>query len=214
MAKPLRDASTVLPLRNARGDLEVFMVKRASSLGFLGGHHVFPGGAVDAQDADPRFDALLDGIDAEREARRFGMDDSLRARAHVVAALRELFEESGILLARDGDGEDLLGGADSEVVQRFQLARGQVASGALAFAELLEKESLRLAADSLCYFAHWITPKSGEKRFDTRFFIARMPDGQAAEHDPAETIEGEWVRPRDALERYGLRTIQLVAPTI
>ncbi len=184
------------------------MVKRSSNLGFLGGHHVFPGGAVDDQDADPALAELIDGFDAAECARRFGIDDAVRARAHVVAAIRELFEESGILLARDdGDG-------DEQRQERFQAARRLVASGELPFLRFLADEGLRLQAGDLWYYAHWITPESGEKRFDTRFFVARMPDGQSAEHDRHESIEGEWVRPRVALERYAKRQIELVPPTI
>lgn len=211
MATTPRDASTVLPLRDGTDGLEVFMVKRSSTLGFLGGHHVFPGGAVDAQDADPAFEELLEGFDAVECTRRFGVSDPVRARAHVVAAIRELFEESGILLAsgdapRAGDGD--------EERRRRQAARARVAGGELAFARFLADERLRLQAGGLWYFAHWITPKSGEKRFDTRFFVVRMPEGQLARHDRHETIAGEWVRPRAALERYARREIELVPPTI
>ncbi len=212
MATTPRDASTVLPLRDGTDGLEVFMVKRSSALGFLGGHHVFPGGAVDEQDADPAFEELLEGFDAAECVRRFGMTDRVRARAHVVAAIRELFEESGILLA-SGD-VTRSAGTEQDRTHRRQAARARIAGGELAFARFLAEEGLRLQAGDLRYFAHWITPKSGEKRFDTRFFVVRMPEGQSARHDRHESIEGEWVQPRAALERYARREIELVPPTI
>ncbi|RMD85028.1 MAG: NUDIX domain-containing protein [Candidatus Dadabacteria bacterium] len=205
-----RDASTVLLLRDGRQGLEVFMVKRSSELGFLGGHHVFPGGAVDPSDADPIYERFLLGFDAERVAERFGMKEPGRARAHVVAALRELFEESGILLAAPRGAV----GSLAPTARYLQEARRRVARGELSFADFLSRLGVHLAADRLHYFAHWVTPESGSRRFDTRFFLARMPEGQHAEHDRGETIDGEWVRPADALARYARREIELVPPTI
>src|SRR5262245_59635293 len=101
---PIRDASTVLPLRDGENGLEVFMVKRSSRLGFLGGAHVFPGGAVDAADAAQEIVHHLEDFDAAAAARTLGIEDQTRARGHYVAAIRELFEEAGILLARARDG--------------------------------------------------------------------------------------------------------------
>jgi 8-oxo-dGTP pyrophosphatase MutT (NUDIX family) len=209
---PIRDASTVLPLRDGPDGLEVFMVKRSSRLGFLGGAHVFPGGAVDAGDRDPALDDHLDCFAAAAAARTLGIEDADRARGHYVAAIRELFEEAGILLARrDGGwiehGDDALG-------RGFALAREDIAHGKLPFAAFVADLAIKLAADALCYFAHWITPAVESRRFDTRFFLARMPERQHARHDRVESIEGEWIRPEAGLARYARHEIELVPPTI
>ena len=189
------------------------MVKRSSRLGFLGGAHVFPGGAVDDEDRAEALEPLLEGFDAERAAHLLSVDDHARARGHYVAAIRELFEEAGILLARRADSswfDDVAERAGSPLAEQ----RRAVAAGRLPLARFLEERGLRAAADALCYFAHWITPAIERKRFDTRFFLARMPSRQEARHDRTESIEGEWVRPADGLERYGRRQIELVPPTI
>lgn len=213
-SKPIRDASTVLPLRNGSSGLEVFMVKRNSRMGFLGGAHVFPGGAVDEADRQSSLDALLSGFDAPGAAGLLRAGTEERARGFYVAAIRELFEEAGILLARDHDDAWTVGGDDPVSRDRFAEHRRAVTAGEHPFATVVEAEGLRLACDSLCYFAHWITPKVEVKRFDTRFFLARMPDGQDADHDRGESIEGAWLTPAEALARYARREIEMVPPTI
>jgi 8-oxo-dGTP pyrophosphatase MutT (NUDIX family) len=135
-----------------------------------------------------------------------------RARGHYVAAIRELFEEAGILLARGDAG--WIEHADEATDARLHESRRAVAAGALPFVSFVRDFELRLAADALCYFAHWITPAVERRRFDTRFFVARMPQRQRALHDRVESIEGEWLTPRSALARYARREIELVPPTI
>jgi 8-oxo-dGTP pyrophosphatase MutT (NUDIX family) len=217
MSVPIRDASTVLALRDGPDGLEVFMIKRSSQLGFLGGAHVFPGGAVDDADRAEHLEPHLEGFDAAAAARTFGMeDDPARARGHYVAAIRELFEEAGILLARGANaGGAWIDGADDAALEaRLASYRASVAAGDLAFDRFVAELELRLATDALCYFAHWITPPQEHKRFDTRFFLAPMPERQEACHDLVESVGGEWLRPADALARYARREIELVPPTI
>jgi 8-oxo-dGTP pyrophosphatase MutT (NUDIX family) len=212
MTVPIRDASTVLPLRDGPEGLEVFMVKRSSRLGFLGGAHVFPGGAVDDRDREIELDQHLGGFDPAAAARVLGIDDAQRARGHYVAAIRELFEEAGILLARAASG--WIEHVDAALDERLAASRTAVATGSLPFSSFLAEFELRLATDALCYFAHWITPAVETRRFDTRFFVARMPERQLARHDRVESIDGEWLRPEVALARYARREIELVPPTI
>jgi len=190
------------------------MVRRNRRLTFHGGAYVFPGGAVDESDASASFDDLLEGYELDDALQRLRLDDPARARGHYVAAMRELFEEAGILLARRGCGDwiELAGRGDED--ERFAAHRRAVAAGELAFEHMLREEGLRLGADTLCYFAHFVTPEHEKKRFDTRFFLACTPPGQHARHDEGETTEGRWITPANALAMYARREIQLLPPTI
>jgi 8-oxo-dGTP pyrophosphatase MutT (NUDIX family) len=210
---PIRDAATVLALRDTPDGIEVFMVRRASRMGFLGGAHVFPGGALDAKDAEPRLLDLASGFEAVGDLGRIH-EDSVRARGLLLAAARELFEESGILLARSADGDwvDL----DEEGPRSERLAAGRAALSARGgdFAALMAGDGLRVDVSGLRFFAHWITPEREKRRFDTRFFLARAPERQSARHCDVESSEGEWITPARAFERYRGREIELVPPTI
>lgn len=177
-------AATILLLRDRTQGLEVFMVKRHHELEFAGGALVFPGGKVDRGDRDPHIAELADGF--------ANIEPGLRALA--VAALREAFEEAGILIARDTDGA-LLSQARCDALEP---QRERVEKGAISLAALLEQERLRLACDELAHFAHWITPKAMPKRFDTHFFLARVPEGQDGQHCGRESVDSLWVRPHEA----------------
>ncbi len=190
------------------------MVKRNSRMGFLGGAHVFPGGAVDPADAAADVTAVLGGFAADDARGLLGLDDASRALGYVVAGVRELYEEAGILLAKDGGGDWVALDGGSERARRLADLRPRVAAGEVSFAAMLASESLTIAADSLRYFAHWITPESESKRFDTRFFLAPAPSCQLAAHDRGESVVGEWLSPAGALGRYARREIELVPPTI
>src|SRR5262249_4617488 len=130
--------------------------------------------------------------------------------AQHVAALRELFEEAGVLLARR-NGRIITIDGDSAV--RFARHRHNLLAGTVSFGDLVRSEDLRLALDELNYFAHWVTPEIEIKRFDTRFFIARAPEGQTPVHDEGETIESEWLDPIEAIERSRREEISLPPPT-
>jgi 8-oxo-dGTP pyrophosphatase MutT (NUDIX family) len=206
VAEP-RPASTVVLLRPSQARFEVFLVRRSDSVAFMGGAHVFPGGRVDAAD---RIDTGITAIDHTAIVGRMPDVSSDDAIAHYVAALRELFEEAGVLLARRNGRMVAIDGDSSD---RFTAHRHRLLAGAISFVEIASAEGLHLALDELTYFAHWVTPEIEIKRFDTRFFIARAPDGQTPVHDAGETIQSEWVDPAEAIERSRNGDIALPPPT-
>jgi 8-oxo-dGTP pyrophosphatase MutT (NUDIX family) len=210
---PIRDAATVLALRDTDAGIEVFMVRRDSRMTFLGGAHVFPGGALDEKDCDASVLARTGGFEAVGPLDRLHADAG-RARGLVVAAMRELFEESGILLARTGDGDWIDLDEDSPRTGRLCAGRAELSDRGGDFAGLLAADDLRLDASGLRFFAHWITPAREKKRFDTRFFLARAPEHQSARHCDVESSEGEWITAGRAFERYRAREIELMPPTI
>lgn len=210
---PLHLASTVLLVRDAaaaagRG-VEVFMVRRHSDLRFVGGAYVFPGGRVDPEDAvDPTLCAGLD----EREAnRRLGLERG--GLAHFVAAIRECFEEAGVLLAYDRTGQVLDLGEPARAAY-FRTLRARLNAGDLTIQQIAEREGLRLATDRIAYWSHWITPVGEPRRFDTRFFVARAPDAQPAAHDEGELTSSAWVRPEEAIDRAVRREWLIIFPTL
>ncbi len=209
-AVPVRDAATVLALRETGADLEVFMVRRDSRMGFLGGAHVFPGGALDERDCKTAESALVDDFGPIARIHA----DRARAGGLLVAAARELFEESGILLARDAGGDWVDLDEDGPRAERLKAGRAVLSEGGGDFAALLVEEGLRLDLSGLRLFAHWVTPAREKKRFDTRFFLARAPERQSACHCDIESSAGEWITPRAAMDRYHAREIELVPPTI
>ncbi len=174
------------------------MVRRHQGLGFAGGSYVFPGGCVDAQDMDlasnPHLCLPVPGLTPE-------------ALAFRVAAIRETFEEAGILLARGRGSGAVVGG---EVVDALAAGRGPAAHGAMRFAELLSRGGLTLATDLLVPFARWVTPSIFATRFDTMFFLAVGPDDQAAHHDGQETVDSRWVRPVEALSNSSGMRLEFV----
>lgn len=191
-------------LRDGPGGLEVFLIKRHGLSDVLGGAHVFPGGKLDEDDSIPSVRALLDRPAGElHSALAEPQLDEVTAAALHVAALREAFEETGVLYAR---------GAASEAASVWrQLRQGR------PFHELLTQLSLPLQASQLHPWSRWITPLVGgviRKRFDTRFFLARLPEGQVAQHDNHEATESTWLTPRDALLRYWEGEIELAPPQI
>ena len=184
------------------------MVRRHEGTAFMGGAHVFPGGRVDAADHDGG-DDWCDGIaHAEVQLREMPRGDAI---AYHVAAARELFEEAGVLLARDFTGAFVsLAGADHD---RYKRARSAVHDGTMPLRLLVERERLRLALDALVVFAHWVTPPIDTRQFDTRFFMARVPPRQAPAHDDTETTQSAWVRPSDAIAQSLGGEIVLPPPT-
>jgi len=201
----IRPAATVILLRDAPAGLEVFMVKRHGQSAVLGGAHVFPGGKVDAADAlvDP---VHLDQRPAQLHAQlcEADIDDRTAAAIHV-AAIREAFEECGVLLAHDLAPERI-----REVVAAT--AQGTT------FNDLLARFGLRLDTRLLRPWSRWITPERSlaivGKRFDTRFFVATVPAGQTAHHDAHEAVDSVWLRPRDAVARYWRGEIAMAPPQV
>jgi 8-oxo-dGTP pyrophosphatase MutT (NUDIX family) len=202
-----RAASTVVLLRRAT-PVEVFLVRRHHEIAFMGGAHVFPGGRVEQSDVVDEPELICDGIDAA--ARRISDVSAAAAVAFHIAAIRELFEEAGILLARR-DG--VIIPIDGALSTRFAQYRNALAAGEISMVDVAEREGLRLALDALAYFAHWITPEIEARRFDTRFFAAVTPDTQIATHDAAEVMDGEWITPDAAIARCRVGEIALPPPT-
>ncbi len=167
-----RPAATVVILRDGREGIEVFMVVRHHEIDFASGALVFPGGKVDEADADPAWAELAPSSASAHE------------RAFLVASARETFEEAGLMLARRGDGADMVG---AEEAQRLvETYRARLVAGDTTFLDLVRREGLRLAADLMVPFAHWITPESQPKRFDTRFLLVSAPVEQLGAHDGSE----------------------------
>jgi 8-oxo-dGTP pyrophosphatase MutT (NUDIX family) len=194
-------SATVLMLRDAASGCEVFMVQRHHQIEFAKGALVFPGGKVDAADRDPALRGRCAGLE--------GLDDD--GVALRVAAIRETFEETGVLLARSpGELEVLPQRRVAEIEARH---RETLLEDRISLGEIAEREDLELACELLVPFAHWITPERAPKRFDTYFFLAPAPPDQAAAHDGSEAVDSLWIRPADALAEgdAGRRTV--VFPT-
>jgi 8-oxo-dGTP pyrophosphatase MutT (NUDIX family) len=191
-------AATVTLVRDAPGGLEVLLLERSHSLKFMPGAFVFPGGALDPADSSPGLQSLCVGLEDAAASRALSMERG--GLAYWIAAIREAFEEAGILLAYGADGRVVeLNGESGE---RFRKHRELLDRGRHdAFGDVLRKESLRLATDRLLYFGHWITPVTVPRRYDTRFFLAAAPARQEASCDRTETISHVWLRPADALDR-------------
>ena len=203
---PIRPAATVLICRDSAGGPEVLMIQRHALSDVHGGSHVFPGGKVDAADAQLDAQAHLDQPPERLHALLGEPDiDVATAAAIHVAAIREVFEECGLLLAEGLDGQGALHAA-------------ALCAEGLAFNDMLGRLGLRLATRAMRPWSRWITPlramHSPGKRFDTRFFIARAPAGQDALHDAHEAVLSDWLRPRAALERYWRGEIALAPPQI
>jgi 8-oxo-dGTP pyrophosphatase MutT (NUDIX family) len=201
----IRLAATLLLLRDSAAGPEVFMVKRPGSMVFPD-LHVFPGGKVDDSDhLEPGFADIDDAF----ASRHLGVGaGGLR---YWVAAIRECFEECGVLLARR-DGR-LLDFERPGERARFSDYRAALAAGDISLPELCVREDLVLACSHLVYFSHWLTPPSVEKRFDTRFFVTTMPAGQHALADTGETADSEWITPAQALVRKASDQWQMIHPT-
>jgi 8-oxo-dGTP pyrophosphatase MutT (NUDIX family) len=190
-----RPASTILLLRDAPDGLEVFMVVRHHQIDFASGALVFPGGRVEAADQDL--------------ARRTGSNEHLLD--FRIAAIRETFEECGVLLARSHDAATLVDGATLRGVQERH--RQNLNAGSIDFEMILLQEGLVPATDLLVHFAHWITPAYQPKRYDTQFYLAEGPPEHLAVHDGHEAVESIWIRPADALAETAAGRYKLVFAT-
>ncbi len=209
-----RPAATVIVVRDGPhpiAPLEVLMLQRNLRADFVGGAHVFPGGGVDPGDGGPRTARLCVGLGDDAASATLGVASA--GLAYWVAAVRECFEESGLLFACRADGT-AISFADPGVADRLAAQRAALNARERSFLEICESEGLFLAVGALHYFAHWITPEGSSRRYDTRFFVARAPEGQSPAHDVGEMVADLWVRPSDALERYRAGEMELILPTI
>ena len=190
-------SATIIIVREAKNSLETFMVVRHHRIDFASGALVFPGGKIDEQDYE--MDIYCEGIKS---------DDPFDS-AYKVGAIREAFEESGILFARPTGSKKLISGSRLGELSHYRRA---LHSRQITFRDFLKKENLMLACDELTQFAHWITPEMMPKRFDTQFFIARAPD-QAAQHDGDESVDSLWLSPKEALEGNNRGKYTIIFPT-
>jgi 8-oxo-dGTP pyrophosphatase MutT (NUDIX family) len=198
-----KDAATVILVRDGAEGVEIFLQHRVKGMPFAGGMTVFPGGGVDKRDADAS--VAWAGPGPSWWASRFGCDDAL-ARALTCAAVRETFEESGVLLA--GSADEIL-----TDVSPYAAARHALETREVSLAGFLADAGLTLRADLLRPWAHWITPEQEPRRYDTRFYVAKLPDGQQADGATSEASSSGWQRPEDAIAdaREGRR--MLMPPT-
>ncbi len=202
-----RQAATVLLVRDGDDGVEVFMQRRRLSMAFAGGMFAFPGGGVDPRDAET--DVPWAGPSPPQWARDLGATPQ-DARAFVCAAVRETFEECGVLLAGH-DTQSVLSSVDGD---EWESERQRLLSRETAMSGLLRRRRLVLRSDLLRAWAHWTTPVHEPRRFDTRFFVALVPDGQAARHVGGESDESGWMRPREVLERFRSGEVLMLPPTI
>ncbi len=217
----VRLAATVILVRPP---FEVYLARRSASSAFAPDAFVFPGGTLAAQDSSQEARARTIGLEADRIDREFRAAipenlasdeppvDRESARALLVAALRELFEEAGVLFVRTAGGGAIE--ATPAVWERVAEQRVEVRDDRLAFADFLADHDWYADARALALFSHWITPRSEPRRYNTHFFFAAAPADQAAVADAFETHDGIWISPAAALERFGAGTLHLVYPTI
>jgi glyoxylase-like metal-dependent hydrolase (beta-lactamase superfamily II)/8-oxo-dGTP pyrophosphatase MutT (NUDIX family) len=203
-----RPAATLVVVRDGSHGMEVLLMHRTKAMDFAGGAHVFPGGAVDA--ADAALASACAGLDDAAASRRLGIESG--GLAYWVCAIRECFEEAGLLYAY-ARGEIVQFDSPAARVDAPSLRRA-LHSGETTFAALVGTLGLRLATDRLAYLSHWITQAGRPRRYDTRFFIAAAPEHQRPMHDAGETVAHEWVVPRVALERHARGEMQLLFPTL
>ncbi len=199
-----RPAAAIVLLRaRMGGGIEVFMVRRHVRSEFVPDVFVFPGGSVSPEDREAE---LAPGLCAP-----VGPGPTILGSGFRAAALRECFEEAGVLLATR-DGRMLALGPG--VAERFASYREKLNGRSLDLSAILRDEGLMLATDTLVHWAHWITPEAFPRRFDTHFFLTAMPEGQEAAYDQRETTDGTWITPEDALRRFEAGEFPLVFATI
>lgn len=189
---------------------EVFLTRRPDGMPFLGGMYCFPGGAVSKEDSTPRMIERCRGRTAEQARKIAGAQFSPRqALGFWVAAVRELFEEVGVLLAVDGSGKRV----DERNAGRLAAKHRALLDKSLTFVSLLESEKLYCDFTALAYLSHWQTPAQTPLRFDTRFFVAALPQDQRPLATSAEVTHSVWLTPELAMQRYARGELPMIFPT-
>lgn len=211
---PTRPAATIVLMRDLAARLEVLLLRRNRKTGFVPGAYVFPGGRVDASDAT--LDPWWRGLDADRAAKRLGLsgEASPGPLAYYTAALREAFEETGLLVGtriRRSAQASVDGLPDPAVLAA---AREALMTGEGDFLGLLDEGSLRLDGTAVEYIAHWVTPEIEPRRYDTRFFAAKVDPEARVSIDEREMTSAVWLTPGTALDRYEAGELPMVFPTI
>lgn len=209
----LRHAATVILLRERNRTVELLLLHRHADLKFLGGTWAFPGGGLSPHDCEaPAVSRLLPASDEHvlRDAQLAAVPPDL-VQGLLIAACRETFEETGVLLAQHADGTP----CDPALVARLQPERAGIDADASAFARMLEREQLYLNAAKLVYWSHWITPSAiGPRRYDTRFFALALPEGQSVSALSSESTDAVWLTPRAVHEAAERRDMNVPAPTM
>lgn len=206
---PVPAATLVLLRDRSAGGFDILLMRRHAKSKFAAGDYVFPGGKLTADDNPPDAIRWCTGLDPAAAAKTLGLEDTQQALAHWIGVIRETFEEVGVLLATAAGGGPARVAADT-----LRECRRACQADNRAFWELVKQEDLRLATDRLVYFAHWITPEGNPLRFDTRFFAAPMPAGQAPTGDDKEVTDLRWLAPHEALDAQKRGEISLRNPTI
>lgn len=213
---PVVPAATVMFIRDVApagggsNELEVCLLRRNTRSVFVGGASVFPGGALDPADGAPATTERCDGLSEDDALARLRAD--AHGRAHWIAAIREAFEECGLLPATTVDGRPLRLD-DPATATRFAGHRAAVDGGTRSLGEVLAAEALRLDLSALHYVAHWVTPVGPPRRYDTRFFVGRAPEHQPLAHDGSEVVGAEWTTPAAALGRLEAGELSMLPPT-
>jgi 8-oxo-dGTP pyrophosphatase MutT (NUDIX family) len=210
-----KKAATVILLRDCVPvGFEVFLLKRHEKSSFMGGNYVFPGGGVDREDGSPETCGLCKGVLPEEAHRMFaGLLSPEECLGHWIAGIRELFEEGGILFAYNRNN-NLFRFESPTDRMRCSTHRSLLQKRERTICQVALEEGLILALDQLHYYAHWITPEARSERFDTRFFLARLPEGQEASFDQKETIAEAWLTPREAFEENVKGKVALSPPAL
>lgn len=213
--KPIDAATVILTRDQEGGPFEVFIMRRNKKQDFMGGAFVFPGGQLDDADCDPHLAGCAQGLSVEEA--KLGLNEpdlpNHKAIGLFFAAVRETFEEAGMLLAAHQSGAEV-DFSDSEIHERFQASRRELHGGKISLKELAERENIQFTLGLIRPYAHWITPDGQPKRFDTRFLLARLPKGQIPVHDSIEMIESLWITTKDALSESEAGKILLMPPTL
>ena len=195
-ARPIAAASVVL-MRAGNDALEILMLRRSAAARAFAGAYVFPGGVLDVEDSEPRSLQRLVGVTEQQAAERLRLPPGPLALAHWMAAVRECCEETGVVLAVDARGRV----PTADCLRQLQDDSGADETGANRFIDRLERAQLHVAADTMPYFAHWITPPVQPRRFDTRFFLAELPARQQVRVDGVEMVDAQWLGAAEILER-------------
>ena len=208
---PIRYAATVM-LIDDRPDLQIFMMQRNKKTVFAGGMWVFPGGSVDATDHPAAFESITTHRSDAGASRLLDLDNG--GLSFYVAAIREAFEEAGILLAlHEGNHSPLSIISDAEK-SRYDVYREQVNKDSQHFIDIVKQERLILDVGEMHYIARWITPEGPPRRFDTRFFIARMPKQQDPKPDQSELVHSAWFSAQEILDKADSGEMILMSPTL
>lgn len=203
-----RRAATVVLLRDAADGVEAYLIRRVASMAFASGMHAFPGGAVDPRDTS--HDVAWSGPTPAEWAVRLGLEDESAARAMVCAAVRETFEESGVLLAGT-DPSTVVGDVSGP---EWEAERQALVDRDLAFSDFLAERGLVLRSDLLAAWSRWITPEFEPRRYDTCFFLAGLPRAQRTRDVGGEADRVEWISPSDAVARFERGEMAMFPPTV